>query len=124
MFFQKAQSHNQINGAVVSDLDALIAAPVPFKFNGKVHVINPISVVEFYKYINALSGIMNLNQDSVTVDEMIDKYYALFGAICDTITRNDISSMTQAQVTALFQLTVDSIMGKSQTDHYDIQKKN
>jgi hypothetical protein len=109
---------------VVSDLDAMIADPVPFRFGGKVHKIKPISVMEFYKYTNALSELMKLKErNDVTATEMLDGYFSLFNSVCDTITHKDIESMSAAQIAALFKLTVDSITGASQVSPVDEKKK-
>jgi len=103
----------QVN--VVSDLDAMIADPVPFRFGGRVHKIKPISVMEFYKYTNALAMLMGLkDKQDASSEDMLDAYYNLFKSVCDTITHSDIQSMSTAQIAALFKLTVDSISGAAQ----------
>jgi hypothetical protein len=112
---------------VVSDLDAMIADPVPFRYLGRVHKIKPISVLEFYKYTNALANLMALkDRKDATSEDMLDAYFNLFKSVCDTITHKDIESMSTAQIAALFKLTVDSITGAAQATNEvaNTEKKN
>lgn len=108
---------------IVSDLDALIAKPVAFRFNGKVHAIKPISVVEFYKYANALAALNSLRDKKCTTEDLVEAYINIFSAVCDTITEKDVNNMTQAQAAALFQLTIDAVYGKAQIDIMQDEKK-
>lgn len=119
------KAKEQVN--VVSDLDAMIADPVPFRFGGRVHNIKPISVMEFYKYTNALAALMGLkDKQDATSEDMLDAYYNLFNSVCDSITHKDLASMSTAQIAALFKLTVDAISGAAQatSDVATNEKKN
>ena len=119
----------QENIPVVSDLDAMIASSVPFRFMGKVHHIKPISVLEFYQYTQALGKLMELkDHEKVTGEELVDHYFNLFKTVCDTITHQDIEKMSTSQASALFALTLDCVTGKAQADHKeasgeDLKKK-
>lgn len=127
MIFNMKQPR-QDNIPVVSDLDAMIASSVPFRFMGKVHYIKPISVLEFYQYTQALGKLMELkDNEKVSGEELVDHYFNLFKTVCDTITHSDIEKMTTSQASALFALTLDCVTGKahgdqSQTD--DLKKKS
>ena len=113
------------NIPVVSDLDAMVATSVPFRFMGKVHHIKPISVLEFYQYTQALQRLLELKDgDKVTGEELVDLYYNLFKTVCDTITHQDIEKMSASQASALFALTLDCVVGKAQGEHgVDVKKK-
>ena len=102
---------------VVSDLDALISDPVAFRFKGKAHVIKAISVQEFLKTSEALAR-MNTLLEAKTVgfEEIVDSYYELIHAVCDTIHREDVLKMTQAQVSALISLVIKAVTGEAQID--------
>lgn len=100
---------------VVSDLDALVAEPIAFRFQGKLHEIKPISTLELLRFTNAFAQLQQLNQksDTISVDELIDAYTSVISSVCPTITREHVKDMTQAQVSALFQLVMDSVVGKA-----------
>lgn len=116
-----AQSHS--DARVFADLDALIAEPVAFRFNGETHLIKPVSTKEFFKLTNALARLDELrNAKTVKKDELVEAYSALISGACDTIGRKEVETMTQAQVGALFQLILDCITGKIYAR--DEEKKN
>jgi hypothetical protein len=99
---------------VVADLDKLIAEPVAFRFNGKAHLIKPITTAEFFKITSELAKMDALRKkDTIDNVELIDAYVGLLTAACDTLKREDIENMTQAQVGALFQLVLDCVTGRS-----------
>jgi len=100
---------------VVSDLDALVAEPIAFRFKGRVHEIKPISTLELLKFTNAFAALQTLQgkSDTVTVAELVDAYAGVIASVCPTITREHVEDMTQAQVSALFQLVMDSVTGKA-----------
>ena len=100
---------------VVSDLDALVAEPIAFRFKGRVHEIKPISTLELLKFTNAFAILQGLNEKSgtVSVEELVTAYAEVIGSVCPTITREHVQEMTQAQVGALFQLVMDSVTGKA-----------
>lgn len=107
---------------MVSDLDAMISQPVSFKVLGKTHVIQPLTVQQFTQFAFAYSQIMALhNQEVVTPDELVEAYYKMVSSVCDTVTKEDISKMSQQQVAGLFQIMVDLQAGKLFGD--DGQKK-
>ncbi|NDD53821.1 hypothetical protein EBZ39_08065 [bacterium] len=122
-FFNSKQAR-QNNIPVVSDLDAMIAESVPFRFNGKVHHIKPISVIEFYQYTQSLEKLMQLKDaEKVTGDDLVDAYYNLFRTVCETIQHSDIEKMTTAQAGALFALTLDCVTGKAHGSDDEALKK-
>jgi hypothetical protein len=114
----------QDNVPIVSDLDAMVAVSVPFRFNGKIHNIKPISVLEFYQYTQALGKLVELKDaEKVSGEELVDCYFNLFKAVCDTITHQDIEKMSTSQASALFALTLDCVTGKAQADQENEKKK-
>jgi hypothetical protein len=110
---------------VVVDLDEILAKPVAFRFAGRVHTIKPIQTKEFYALANATAELWALRDaKELTADQLIDRYTALISSVCHSIRRKDIEGMTQSQVTALYQLIMDTVMGKTQaSDQQDVKKK-
>lgn len=107
---------------VIADLDKLIAEPIAFRFDGKTHLINPISTKEFFRVTANLAKMDELKAKSeVSAEELIDAYTNLISSVCETIGRKEIENMTQAQVGALFQLVLDCVTGKAQAG---TEKKN
>lgn len=104
----------------VADLDALLVEPVSFKLHGKMHTINPLSVEQFMLLSSALVEIVDLQKkEGLTSDELIERYYGLVTSVCDTVTKDDIREMSQQQVSALFNLIIETITGK-----LFVEKKN
>lgn len=102
---------------VISDLDRLISEHTGFKWQGKVHVINPISTELFLKLtaeFDRLQGL--LKQDDRDQKLVLDSYAKLFGAVCDTITIHDVREMTFAQIGALFALVMRCVTGQAQVE--------
>lgn len=110
---------------VVADLDAITQDTVNFKLNGKIHEIKPLSTKEFLVYTNALSKLWELKEkDVVGPDELIDKYYDMVYSIVPSITKEDIGSMNQQKIGALFQLILDTVSGRTQVlTRQEAQKK-
>lgn len=108
------------NTEVLSDLDALILKPIGFKFQGKIHQVNPISTAVFLKVTNAFSQIEKLKNPNVSKEEIIGTYVDIFGSVCDTIGEKEVEAMTVAQCGALLKLILDQIAGQAHTE----KKKN
>lgn len=105
----------EITATIVSDLDALVAEPIAFKLHGRIFTINPISTLELLKFTNAFTKIQAIQgkADSITVSELVDAYLGVISSVCPEIERSDIENMTQPQIAALFQLVMDSVVGKA-----------
>lgn len=98
---------------VIADLDALIAEPVAFRFQGKTHLIKPISTAEFLKFLEASSriGAVIANKTAKT-DDVITAYHGLIMSVCDSFTRKDVEKLTEAQSWALFRVIIETVKGK------------
>ncbi len=102
---------------VIADLDALIADPVSFKMHGKTHTIKPVTTKEFMQFTNAYALFWEMkDKETVTPDELIDRYFDLISPICDSVKREDIANLTQAQVGALFNLVIEVVTAKAHVD--------
>jgi response regulator RpfG family c-di-GMP phosphodiesterase len=100
---------------VVADFDRLESHSVGFVLHGKTHIIRPVKVREFYAAISKLAAFAELQKkEKLTDDEVNQKYLEIIQTLCDTITLKDIQECTAPQIGGLFQLIVDSILGKSQ----------
>lgn len=103
----------------VTDLDAIIAAPVTFRFDGKIHKLKPMQLDEYLKFSNAQSRLLaNLKDDAPKLNarELARQYLDVVSSICDTITIEDILRMEQVQVAALYQLIIDITTGQVKTE--------
>lgn len=104
---------------LVADLDAMASEPFAFRLHGKNHVVKPIQLEEFLKYTNAYAQLWNKLDDKVkkiTDEQLLDMYVDLFTSVCDTIKKDDVKKMSQAQIGALFQLISDAVTGKAHVD--------
>lgn len=117
-FWPTRQAHRNRDIEPVTDLDALIAEPVPFRYNGKIHNIKPIALDEFLKFTNAQANLMDaIKKDDVklTADDLAGRYHSVISSLCDTISLDDVRNMSQPQVAALYQLVIDQVTGQVNT---------
>lgn len=99
---------------IVSDLDALIAKPVAFVFQGRTHLIKTMSTEVFFKTVEGIARLDRLKDKDYSKEDLVNGYLNIFSSVCDTIGRKEVEEMTQAQAMALFQLILDSVTGKAQ----------
>jgi hypothetical protein len=106
---------NKVEGPV-ADLDAIVSDPVPFKFDGEIHVLKPFSVQDYLRYVNAKIQLeTKITGGSITPDQLVESYHAVISAVCSTITIAHIRKMQQVQVAALYQLVIDMVTGQVDT---------
>ena len=108
----------------VTDLDAIVAESVSFRFKGKVHVLHPVDMETFLKFTNAQSTLMRVlgDRESVlTPQGLAEKYFEVINPLCASITLSDIMGMEQVQIAALYQLIIDMVTG--QVDIVEGKKK-
>lgn len=107
----------QRRAEVIADLDSLVADPVAFVFRGKDHLIKPVTTEEFLRYVNASSRIMDVIKDpTVGPEEVLQSAHELISSVCDSITLEDVKSMTQAQIVALMTVVINFVTGKMGSD--------
>jgi hypothetical protein len=115
--FKFKPARDQVEGTMVSDLDALIETPITFRLHGKVHTIKPISTLMFFEVCNKLDAVQNVAKaQGSTKDNVIGGYFELFRSVCDSVSRKDVEDMTYAQATALLSIVVQHIQGKTQLE--------
>lgn len=111
----EALDRSSSGGEVFRDLDAVIETSVVFCFQGKDHKLQPINNTMFFTCMNQMAKIWVMAEENkITPKKFLDEFYALIKPLCTTISKNDISNMTQAQVGALYQLICDQVTGKFQ----------
>jgi hypothetical protein len=102
----------------VTDLDVMVAEPIPFRYKGVIHYLKPMQLDEFLKFTNAQFHLMEaIKKEDVklTANDLANRYHAVIASVCDTITLDDILNMEQAQVAALYQLVIDLVTGQTTT---------
>ena len=103
------------NAIVISDLDAMVAEKIAFRLHGQTHYIDPISTLTYLKFVNALDKFFeSMKSKESSAEEVIDTCTALMSTVCSSITRKDIETCEQSQLSALFNLVYDSVGGKTQ----------
>lgn len=102
------------NSNLIADLDAMLVEPVHFRFQGKDHVIKPLTVEQFMRVTADLERIYDLKaiKDKVTPQQLIDIYYDLVHDLCPTVSKKDIEMASQVQIAAMFEMIVQTITGK------------
>lgn len=119
-----ARSQHIMPEGPVADLDAIVAEPVPFRFHGKIHYLKPVNLDDFLKFTNYQASLINALKDDaagLTPLQLATKYHNVISSLCDSITIEDIMSMEQVQIAALYQLIMDMVLG--QVDTGDGKKK-
>lgn len=109
----------------VTDLDAIIAESVTFRYKGKIHELKPMRLDEFLKFTNAQAELMNNIKDEnerLTPRQLAGRYHKVISSVCDTLSIDDILGMEQVQVAALYQLVIDLVTG--QVRDIDGEKKS
>jgi hypothetical protein len=98
----------------VTDLDAIVAEPVYFKYHGKIHRVEPVTFEDFLKFTNAQSELFssNRNNEKMTPEQLVARYYSVISSLCKTVSLEDIRSMEQVQIAALYQLIMDMVTGQ------------
>lgn len=108
-----ARSAKHQEAEVVADLDAMLSEPIAFRFQGKTHIIKPISTAELLKYSNAAFRVSEVMKDEkATHDSVTDAAYGVISSVCSSITRKDLQKMNQVQVGALLNLVIECVTGK------------
>lgn len=99
----------------VADLDKISIRKSIFTLHGKDHVITPPDIQNWFLLIEANNELWALkDQDVVTPDELVEKYFNLMSKVCDSITKDDIRKATQMQIAGLWQLVLDMMNGSDQ----------
>lgn len=112
-FNRKLMPARSSHSEQIADLDAMIVEAVSFKLHGKIHTIKPLTTEQFLLLSSNLNKVYALrDKGEVTADNLIDAYYELMHTASPTIKRKDIAEMSQYQVSALFELVVETITGK------------
>lgn len=120
--FSKSEDVTRQPARLVADLDALVADPVAFRFGGQTHVIQPITTLEFYRFLNAYYDAMETVKSSESKPAEVKKaVHGVIESVCKTITRSHIDAMTQPQLHALIKLIIDVVAGR--TDPEEEKKK-
>ena len=99
----------------VTDLDAIVAESVSFRFKGKIHTLHPVDMETFLKFTNAQSTLMrtlNGKENVLTPQALAEKYFEVINPLCSSIQLKDIMDMEQVQIAALYQLIIDMVTGQ------------
>lgn len=113
--FRPARPSSHGDTQVVSDLDAICVKPVAIQWQGRTHVLKPITTAEFLRASEAMAkmdALTKKDKDQIKLDELVDAYANVIASVCDTITRKDVLKMSQAQVGALIQVIIDHVTGR------------
>lgn len=109
---------------VVTDLDALVSEAVSFRFGGRLFKIMPITTEIFYSFIIRVQKVFEMSdKNELTAEDIHESYFEVFKIVCEDIRFEHVKAMSVNQLAALFQLCIDTVMGKSQTSDYDLKKK-
>lgn len=100
---------------IVTDLDRLVSGPVGFRWNGKIHVIKPMSTATFLRALNEMAKMGGMSGDQLKDIGKINRaYHGLFSTVCDTVSLKDVESMSQAQVMNLYREINRCVTGEAE----------
>lgn len=122
----RAKKYAPIDAPVIADLDAILADPVYFKWDGKNHAIKPMSTKQYLRVLDKYSDLFSMNkaESKPTEEELQNGFGDLFSMCIDTIGRKEVARMTPVQVGAIMQLIIEAITGKAQADTVKKKVKN
>lgn len=109
---------------VVTNLDAIKSRTIGFRFNGKIHRINPLSVDKYVEATFAMAGIADMIASKKRLkseSQLLDAYEAIFSILCPSVKRADLNEMSVQQIGALYNTVLEQIMGREQ---FEAQKKS
>lgn len=114
------QSLTRQGGVEIADLDALVSKPVTFRLHGKIHTIEPVSMLRYLEFVNGMAtlGVLETKKEAPLETEMRTAVLKLFNSVIPTLTAEDLMQCTQAQIAALMSLVIDHVQGRL------VQKKN
>lgn len=109
----KAQYSMPFDGTLVSDLDKMVAEPVPFKWRGEIHFLKPITTKEFMQVSEGMAYLDKcMKEGKFNPHDLVKGYARVFSSMCDTIGLKEVEDMTQAQIGALYNLVLETVTGK------------
>lgn len=101
----------------IADLDAMLVQPIEFRLLGRDHVINPISVEQFFLVTTKWADLDELKAvKDIPVEVVLDKYYEIISSVVDSISREDLNQMSMQQIGGALQLVVETVTGKAFVD--------
>jgi hypothetical protein len=109
---------------VVTNLDAIKSRTIAFRFNGKVHLIEPLSVDKYVEATAAMAAIGELITSKKRIKseaQIMDAYDAIFSIMCPSVRRADLNDMSVQQIGALYNTVLEHVMGREQ---FEAQKKS
>lgn len=99
----------------VTDLDAIVCEPIRFRYEGKIHLLKVVGLDTFLAFSNAQHQLMKAVADDeikLSAADLGKKYLSVIQPLCPTLKLEDIMSMEQVQIAALYQLVIDMISGQ------------
>jgi hypothetical protein len=113
----------------IADFDKICAKPIPFKWMGKIHYLEPIDLENFVETAEVMSQVFMKMEQAKTglkfpTNDLLDMYALSIGSVCKSISRSDLATAPIAKTRALLQLCYDHITGRITYDPADAEKKS
>lgn len=112
---------------MVADLDALIAEPVGFRFQGKVYRCEPVDTKTFLQLAEVLEEVRQLIKSQgeglpISSEQIYEAYHRYISAVCPDFTISILKAMTLPQVHGLLNLVIKHVTGQPMAPE-DTEKK-
>lgn len=104
---------------IICDLDMIDTQSVSFVFQGKPHVLKPITTRVFFEFLNSLQGFAKGGFDSI--EEENKSFLTALHVVCEDITKEDVDAMTVIQKSVLLNGIRAKIMGSQES--FEVKKK-
>ena len=116
-----AAAASQQNEDVLCDLDAIVSETATFTFQGKTHVLLPVTTQRFMDFWDGMQKFERLEQK--TADEVNAAFLGLLKSICEDVTLEQVAAMTVVQKSTLLKALAAKVVGnKGLFD--SLEKKN
>jgi len=101
---------------VMMDLDALIAKPQTFRWQGQVYAVKPITTETFFRVVNQIAVVQKFGNATTSKDpDAFYRAYAdLFETCIDGIGYEEVRRMQVSQIAALLQYVIDVVQGRTE----------
>lgn len=109
----------------VANIDE-IGTPVSFKYNGKFHTVRSPNNDEYNELAFVWNKLVRVQKDEIKLTrmEILKIYHQFFSVLCDSITFENVSEMTHAQLGAINKVFQDQISGGVSSGTGSTEKKN
>lgn len=106
---------------LLCDLDLILEKRVSFKLHGMTHLVDPITTQNFFAFTQ---GILEFRRTQHTDEKEMNEHFAkIIRSVCSSVLPHHVANMTLIQKSVLLELLAKRIMGQTDAQVAESQKK-